>query len=176
MREGLCPWQVSACGHAHSQWHRLGPFPAWSVQLHVPGHECLSPNGLRTVLPVSPLDLKVGGRLGQGLHETVWITADACFLWLSHPFAFWDGSSPPLSEIFGPSDSYIFSQALPLVPGLFFSSFRSQWRHPIFRKPRLSLALLLHFPTAFWMSLYSVSLDSHGTSWGQGLCLCISSP
>ena len=93
MGEGLCHWQVSAYGHPHSQWHRLGPFPALSVLLHVSEHECLTTSGLRTILSVrwffSPLDLKVGGRLGQGLHETMWIRADACFLWLSHPsFAF----------------------------------------------------------------------------------------
>lgn len=154
MRGGLCHWQVSAYGHPHSQWHRLGPFPALSILLHVSEHECLTTSGLRTVLSVrwysGPLDLKAGGRLEQGLHETMWIIADACFLWLSHPsFAFWNGSALNTSEIFGPSDTHIFSQAFPFVPSLFFSSFRSQWRHPIFRKSRLILALPLHFPTAF---------------------------
>lgn len=94
IREGLCHWQVTACKCSHSWWHRLGPFPAFSVLLHMYEHKCLTTSGLKTVLlsDSAPLvlwsqrQIWTGGWIGPCR-----IIADPCFWWFSHPsLAFWD--------------------------------------------------------------------------------------
>lgn len=101
-------WQISACEHPHCQWHRLGPFPALSVLLHMSEHECLTTSGLRTVLSCDSLALlvlKPEADMGRGCVRPCRIIADPCFQWFSHPsFAFWDGSALNTAQWdFGPS-------------------------------------------------------------------------
>lgn len=75
VREGMCHQQINAYEHPHFQWHRLGPFPALSLLLHMSEHECLTTSGLRMVLQsvrwFGPLGLEARGGCGQGLNKTM---------------------------------------------------------------------------------------------------------
>lgn len=144
----MCPWQISAYKHPRFQWHRLGLFPALSVLVHMSEQEGLTVSGLRMVLLLvrwfGCLGLEARGRCGQGLNRTISNNNRSMFWWFRHPsFAFWNDNCLKHNSVRFWSFKYpYFSQMFPFLPGLLFSSFRNQLRHPVFRVSHLILTLL----------------------------------